>query len=239
MNTAGITPLTLPGTRTGGQVSTLPFTVLDLGFCPYREAWDLQKQIHSQRLRGDCGDILILVEHEPVYTLGRNADPRHLLAGRHPEIKVYQVERGGDVTYHGPGQLVAYPIFDLHGYRLSISWFMHSLEEVLIRTLAEFGITAGRKPDLTGVWVEDAKIAALGVRLSRWVSMHGLALNVNPDLSLYDGIIPCGIPDYGVTSMQLCSGRKLSLTDVKPVLVKHAREVFPAGMNCSPGDPEV
>ena len=165
--------------------------ILNLGVKPYKEVWDLQKELVEKRRNGQINDTLILVEHEPVYTLGKNADENHILQHSPQDVKTYHIERGGDVTFHGPGQLVGYPILDLHNYKKSISWYMRSLEQLIIDTLAEYGITAERKVGLTGVWVGDEKIAALGVRVTRWVTMHGFALNVTPDLIYYSSIIPC------------------------------------------------
>jgi len=200
--------------------------VHDLGFMSYQDAWDLQKSLQQKVIAGEQEDILLLVEHEPVYTLGKNADQNHILQNHPSDVKTFFIERGGDVTFHGPGQLVAYPIFNLKHYRTSVSWYMRTLEEVIIRTLAAFGIKAGRKSGLTGVWVGDEKIAALGVRLSRWVTMHGLALNVNPDLSYYDGIIPCGILEYGVTSMKVCLSNCPTMEAVKEQLVTEFKTLF-------------
>ncbi len=175
---------------------------------------------------GIVPDTLILVEHDPVYTLGKNSDENHLLKSRDVHIPVYQIERGGDVTFHGPGQLVGYPILDLHHHRLSVSWYMRTLEGMLIQTLGQFGIKARRREGLTGVWVGEEKIAALGVRLSRWVSMHGFALNVNTDLEFFDGIIPCGIFEYDVTSMSQILGKEVSMVEVEETLVTIFRLLF-------------
>ncbi|MFQ6614148.1 MAG: lipoyl(octanoyl) transferase LipB [Fidelibacterota bacterium] len=202
------------------------FLVRDLGRMSYQTTWDLQKKLQQKVIAGEQDDLLLLVEHEPVYTLGKNADRNHILEHHPADVKTFSVERGGDVTFHGPGQLVAYPIFNLKHYRTSVSWYMRTLEEVIIRTVGAFGIEAERKPGLTGVWVDDEKIAALGVRLSRWVTMHGLALNVNPDLTYYDGIIPCGIREYGVTSMEKRIADCPSMTAVKRQLVSEFNTVF-------------
>ena len=194
--------------------------ILNLGFKPYKEVWDLQKELVEKRRNGQINDTLILVEHEPVYTLGKNADENHILQHSPQDVKTYHIERGGDVTFHGPGQLVGYPILDLHNYNKSISWYMRSLEQLIIDTLAEYGITAERKVGLTGVWVGDEKIAALGVRVTRWVTMHGFALNVTPDLIYYSSIIPCGIFEYGVTSMAKLVTNEITVNSVKRVLTK-------------------
>ena len=194
--------------------------ILNLGFKPYKEVWDLQKELVEKRRNGQINDTLILVEHEPVYTLGKNADENHILQHSPQDVKTYHIERGCDVTFHGPGQLVGYPILDLHNYKKSISWYMRSLEQLIIDTLAEYGITAERKVGLTGVWVGDEKIAALGVRVTRWVTMHGFALNVTPDLIYYSSIIPCGIFEYGVTSMAKLVTNEITVNSVKRVLTK-------------------
>ena len=194
--------------------------ILNLGVKPYKEVWDLQKELVEKRQNGQINDTLILVEHEPVYTLGKNADENHILQHSPQDVKTYHIERGGDVTFHGPGQLVGYPILDLHNYKKSISWYMRSLEQLIIDTLAEYGITAERKVGLTGVWVGDEKIAALGVRVTRWVTMHGFALNVTPDLIYYSSIIPCGIFEYGVTSMAKLVTNEITVNSVKRVLTK-------------------
>ena len=200
--------------------------VQDLGMCSYQDAWDLQKNIQARRIAGNVRDTLLLVEHEPVYTFGKNANQNHLLQHYPENVQIFNIERGGDITYHGPGQLVGYPILDLHNYKKSISWYMRSLEQVIIDTLDIWGLKALRKEGLTGVWVGDEKIAALGVRISRWVTMHGFALNVNTDLQYYDGIIPCGILEYGVTSMENLLKNKINMDDVKQHLVSCFQNKF-------------
>ena len=182
--------------------------------------------MQKQRIAGNIKDTLILVEHEPVYTLGKNANRHHLLQGRDKSVEVYNIERGGDVTFHGPGQLVGYPILDLRNYKKSVSWYMRTLEELTIRVLKEFDIKGNRIKGLTGVWVENRKIAAQGVRISRWVTMHGFSINVCPQLSYYDGIIPCGIFDYDVTSMEECLNKKLSIKKIKNSLSEIFLELF-------------
>ena len=203
--------------------------ILQLGRQDYGSVWELQKMLVEERRLGLIPDTLILVEHDPVYTLGKNSDENHLLYSRDGDIPVYRIERGGGVTFHGPGQLVAYPILDLHAHRKSVTWYMRSLEEVLIRTLAHFGIKGCRREGFTGVWVGDEKIAALGVRLSRWISMHGVALNVTTDLSFYDGIIPCGIFEYDVISMSDLLGRKINIFEVMTNFKAFFREQFTFG----------
>jgi len=200
--------------------------VQDLGNSSYKRTWELQKELQLQRIENNIDDTLLLVEHEPVYTFGKNADENHLLQNYPENVKLFYTERGGDITFHGPGQIVGYPIIDLHNYKMSISWYMRSLEEVIIRSLDKFGISADRKDSLTGVWVEDEKIAALGVRISRWVTMHGFALNVNTDLAYYDSIIPCGIFDYGITSMKHILGENQNISKIKSTLSAIFLDVF-------------
>jgi lipoate-protein ligase B len=200
--------------------------VRDLGLCAYDEVWNLQKEIQAQRIAGESEDTLLLVEHEPVYTLGKNADKNHLLQHYPDNVQIFQIERGGDITFHGPGQLVGYPILDLHNYKKSVSWYMRSLEQVIINTLQKYGIKGEQKEDLTGVWIKDKKIAAFGVRISRWVTMHGFALNVNTDMQYYEGIIPCGILEYGVTSMEKLLNHEVNMKDVKNTLISSFKNVF-------------
>jgi lipoyl(octanoyl) transferase len=211
------------------QIKTEQIIVQDLGHRPYQEVWDLQKEMQAKRINTEIEDTLILVEHEPVYTLGKNADENHLLQNRDESVGVFQIERGGDITFHGPGQLVGYPILDLSNYKKSVSWYMRTLEQVTIDVLDEIGIEAKRSEGLTGVWVGDEKIAAQGVRISRWVTMHGFALNVNTDLSFYDGIIPCGIFDHGVTSIEQLLGEKQDMETVKQVVIKKFNQNFIQG----------
>ena len=200
--------------------------VRDLGLCAYDEVWNLQKEIQALRIAGESEDTLLLVEHEPVYTLGKNADKNHLLQHYPDNVQIFQIERGGDITFHGPGQLVGYPILDLHNYKKSVSWYMRSLEQVIINTLQKYGIKGEQKEDLTGVWIKDKKIAAFGVRISRWVTMHGFALNVNTDMQYYEGIIPCGILEYGVTSMEKLLNHEVNMKDVKNTLISSFKNVF-------------
>ena len=198
------------------------YNILDLGTSHYEDAWDLQKQLQSKRISGQINDQLILVEHPPVYTLGKNSPKEHLLIKESENISIIQTDRGGDITFHGPGQLVGYPILDLNQYKKSVSWYMRELEQLIIDVLKEYDIIAGRKKGLTGAWVRDKKIGALGVRISKWVTMHGFSLNIDPDLQYYQGIIPCGISEYGVTSMENLLGENVpSMTEIKETLVKH------------------
>ncbi len=198
------------------------YNILDLGKSHYNDAWKLQKRLQSQRISGQIDDQLLLVEHFPVYTLGKNTPREHLLTKKSDNISIIQTDRGGDITFHGPGQLVGYPILDLNQYKRSITWYMRALEQLIIDVLKEYHINAERKNGLTGVWVKGKKIAALGVRISKWVTMHGFSLNINPDLKYYQGIIPCGIKDYGVTSMADLLGNDVpDMSEIKETLVQH------------------
>jgi lipoyl(octanoyl) transferase len=208
----------------------IPFLVSNIGRTRYAEAWTLQQELWTRRHSGSIPDILLLTEHEHVYTLGKSTDDNHLLASEE-ELKisgtdVFHIDRGGDITYHGPGQIVGYPIIDLNNYFLDIHRYLRSLEEVIIHTLAAFEIVAEREKDMTGVWVDNEKIAAIGVKVSRWVTMHGFALNVNTDLSKFDRIIPCGIFHKGITSMQRKLGRDISIESVQKAIVDSFAEVF-------------
>ena len=208
------------------------YNILDLGKSDYKEAWELQKKLQSQRISGEIDDQLLLVEHFPVYTLGKNAPAEHLLNNKSDDISIVQSDRGGNVTFHGPGQLVAYPILDLNNYKKSITWYMRELEKLIINTLNHYHIKAERKKGLTGVWVNDKKIAALGVRISRWVTMHGFSLNINPDLKYYQGIIPCGISQYGVTSMANILGNSApKMSEIKEKIVSQFISNFSAYKN--------
>ena len=208
------------------DVKEVKVNTMDLGKRSYGEVWNLQKKMQIKRMAGEIDDLLILVEHDPVYTLGKNADVNHLLQSRDRTIEVFNVERGGDITFHGPGQLVGYPIIDLANYKKSVSWYMHSLEQVTIEVLSEFEISAKRVKDLTGVWVGDKKIAAQGVRLTRWVTMHGFSINVNTDLSYYNGIIPCGIFDRGVTSMEELLGSTQKMEKIRTLVIDKFNQIF-------------
>lgn len=201
-----------------------------LGTVDYTEAHRLQKELQAKRISGEIGDTVLLLEHPPVLTMGRSAKEQHVLAA--PEvlaargISVHEVGRGGDVTYHGPGQLVAYPIIDLKPDRRDVRKYMWSLEETMIRTCADFGLSATRVEGLNGAWVGDRKVGAVGVRISRWVTMHGLALNANSDLTHFDLIVPCGIQDKKVTSLSAEIGRTVFATDVIDPLARHFAELY-------------
>jgi lipoate-protein ligase B len=214
----------------------IPLLVTNIGRTRYAEAWALQQEIWKLRQANALQDTLLLTEHNHVYTLGKSTDDNHLLASQE-ELKasgtdVFHIDRGGDITYHGPGQIVGYPIIDLKNYFLDIHRYLRSLEEVIIRTLDAFGIVAEREKDMTGVWVNDEKIAAIGVKVSRWVTMHGFALNVNTDLSKFDRIIPCGIFHKGVTSMQHAKGHEVRIESVHEAIVESFAGVFECQPEC-------
>ena len=203
--------------------------VVSLGRTDYKWCWDLQQQLFDLRAAGSIPDILLLTEHEPVYTIGRGGDPNHLLANgaelQAKGIDVYSIDRGGDVTWHGPGQLVGYPILDLNHYYLDLHRYLRDIEEVIIRTLGSFGVKGTRIPEYTGVWVGNDKICAIGIKSSRWITMHGFALNVTPDLSFFDRIIPCGIFEKGVTSLQVLRV-PVEMEEVTKVLMGEFGTVF-------------
>jgi lipoate-protein ligase B len=181
--------------------------VADVGPRPYAEALDLQRELARARIGGELAqDVLLLVEHPPVVTLGRSAKEGHLVVGRRAltgrGIEVHEVERGGDVTFHGPGQLVGYPIVDLRRHKLDLHWYLRQLEEALIRAVSRYGITGERNPAYTGVWTAGRKLASIGVHAREWVTWHGFALNVTTDLSFFDLIVPCGIQRVTMTSVE-------------------------------------
>jgi lipoate-protein ligase B len=208
----------------------IPLQVSNIGRTQYATAWLLQQRLWDLRNSGSIEDTLLLTEHEHAYTFGKSGDNNHLLASeeelKSEGIDVFYIDRGGDVTYHGPGQIVGYPIIDLNNYFQDIHRYLRSIEEVIIRTLEKFGISAEREKDLTGVWVNGEKIAAIGVKVSRWITMHGFALNVNTELEKFDRIIPCGIFHKGVTSMQKVLGKEVSPDSVRIGIVDSFANVF-------------
>ena len=203
-----------------------------LGVVPYAEALALQRSLVEDRRAGRIGDTLLLVEHPHVLTLGVRGDGgrSHILATADAlasrGVDVFEAGRGGDVTYHGPGQLVGYPIIDLNPGRRDVHRYVRDLEEVLIRTAADYGIAAGRIDGLTGVWVGEEKLAAIGVRIARWITSHGFALNVATNLDYFSLIVPCGIPDRGVTSISRLLGRPVELEEVAARVAAHFDKVF-------------
>jgi len=202
----------------------------NLGLIDYKEAWDLQREIFELRYKKLVPDTLLLLEHSHTYTLGRTADAAHLIGSKEylkeNNISVYDIDRGGDITYHGPGQIVGYPIIDLNNWFKDTHKYLRGLEEIIIRTCSEFGVIGHRDPEHTGVWVGNNKIAAIGIKVSRWITMHGFAFNINSDLSYFKGIIPCGIHDKGVTSILNETGQNTDINEVKRKLTENFKEFF-------------
>jgi len=206
----------------------------DLGLMDYDAVWQLQKDIFNQSIEEKIqGEIpqqhLLVCEHPHVYTFGKSANQENLLLSeaelKNKEISVYDIERGGDITYHGPGQLVVYPIFDLEQLNIGVKKFVFNIEQSIINVLQNYGISCERIDDRIGIWLDkgksnERKIAAIGIKCSRHISMHGLALNVNTDLSLFNNIIPCGIVDKGVTSIKNELGREISMVDIKNEMIR-------------------
>src|SRR5262245_26218067 len=207
-----------------------PLDVRRLGRVPYASGLELQERLVADRQNGRALDTLLLLEHDPVFTLGRNARREHVLFPedelRARGFDVFETGRGGDVTYHGPGQLVGYPILDLSPDRRDVHRYVRDLEEVMIRVCADYGITASRVTGLTGAWVGQEKIGAIGVRIARWVTSHGFAFNVANDLAPFGLIVPCGITDRGVTSLARLLGRASSLDEVMTCLARRLAQVF-------------
>jgi lipoate-protein ligase B len=199
----------------------------------YADVLALQERTHAQRVAGEAPDCLFLLEHRPVYTLGRSADASNVLyceeALREAGIECVATSRGGDVTYHGPGQLVGYPIIHLGEAGLRVVEYVTALEEVIIRAAASFGVTAARDPRNRGAWVGGSKLAAIGIRVSRQVAMHGFALNVNTRLDDYRGIVACGLRDAGITSMSQLLGRPVEMQDVKEHVIRAFKETLHYG----------
>jgi lipoyl(octanoyl) transferase len=214
-----------------------PLDVRRLGRVPYAEGLLVQERLVAERQRQAIPDTLLLLEHDPVVTLGRNARRENLLLPddelRRRGIEVFDTGRGGDVTYHGPGQVVGYPILDLAPDRRDVHRYVRDLEEVMIRTCADYGVAAGRVAGLTGTWVGPDKIGAIGVRIARWVTSHGFAFNVATDLSPFELIVPCGIRERGVTSLERLLGRPVRLAEVMEQLARHLSAVF--GRDVEPG----
>ena len=225
----------------------------DLGLCHYKVIWEYQElllkkntDIKALLLKSDLDNVtndigttlnhLLFVEHEPVYTLGKSGKESHVLINEseraEKKIEYFHINRGGDITFHGPQQIVGYPILDLEKFKTDLGWYLRCLEEVIILTMAEYGLTGERSPGETGVWLDanrkgrERKICAMGIKCSRWITMHGFALNVNTDLSYFDFIIPCGIQHKKVTSLQKELGRELPLDEVKYKLKRNFEIVF-------------
>ena len=197
-----------------------------IGKYSYRPIWELQKKLHEAVKKCKIGNVVLFLEHDHVYTFGKNADEDFLLNSYPKDVEVVHSDRGGQVTYHGPGQLVGYPIINLNDFKKSVSWYMRSLENVIINSLKDINIQASAKESMTGVWVDDEKICAMGVRLSRWVTMHGFALNLKPNMSFYDTMIPCGIQEYGITCVNDFIKKELSLFDASRIITQNFIKVF-------------
>lgn len=224
----------------------------DLGRRKYKEVWDYQEELLRQNTvikslarntdtpvnPAEPGTIhhLLFVEHDPVYTLGKNGKEAHVLIGEeeriHRGIDYFHINRGGDITFHGPGQLVGYPIFDLEKFRTDLGWYLRNLEEVIILTMAEYGLKGERSPGETGVWLnpgtpgKERKICAMGIKCSRWITMHGFAFNINTDLAYFGHIIPCGIQNKQVTSLQQELGKEISFEEVSEKVKRNFEKVF-------------
>ena len=208
------------------------------GIVTYQDGLDLQRKRIAQRKAQEIPDTLILLEHPHVFTLGRNARRENLLVSpdwlRKAGVQLFETDRGGDITYHGPGQLVGYPIFDLTKHRRDIAWYMRSVEEALIRLASDYGIGASRIKGITGVWVGNEKLAAMGVHVGRWVTSHGFALNVNTDLRYFGWIVPCGIRGKGVTSLEKLLGHRIVMDEVRERVIGHFSAVFGLEMETKP-----
>jgi len=204
--------------------------LIHTGVAAYREIWDLQKSLFEAVSETRKAHYLIITEHPPVITLGKSGGRSNLVTTENElhrqGIEVIEIDRGGDVTYHGPGQVVVYPIMDLSQFRQDVDWYLRCLEDVVIATLDEFSIQSGRIPGLTGVWVQNNKICAIGVKVTRWVTMHGLALNISTHLDHFNHIIPCGITDKGVTSIFREIGNNIDQNDVVKSLCDHFEKIF-------------
>jgi len=218
----------------------------DLGLRSYKEVWDLQEVLLKQNVdkkvkeetRSLTNHHLLFVEHPPVYTLGKSGKKEHILINeaemKEKEIEFFHINRGGDITFHGPGQLVGYPILDLDKFKTDLGWYLRSLEEVFIATMAEYGLKGDRSPGETGVWIDpdkkgnERKICAMGIKCSRWITMHGFAFNVNTDLRYFNYIVPCGIENKQVTSLEKELGRKLDMEEVKEKVKRNFEIVFNA-----------
>jgi len=215
----------------------------DLGRKPYKQTWDYQEELLQQKIKArqaneTVADYLLFVEHDAVYTLGKNGKEKNLLINKQilqqKGIEYFHINRGGDITFHGPQQLVGYPILDLANYKTDLGWYLRSLEEVIILTISEYGLKGERSTGETGVWLDasvkgkERKICAMGIRCSRWVTMHGFALNVNVDLNYFSFITPCGIQDKTVTSIQKELEHNVSMDEVKQKLARNFERVFDA-----------
>lgn len=203
---------------------------IDLGLTDYRYCWELQKKIHLHKQQNNSHDIIITTEHNHVYTLGKAGTKDHLLIDekqlKSQNISFYEIDRGGDLTYHGPGQLVCYPIFDLNNFYLDSHKYLRDLEEVIVQTLKAFNIDSMKDEEYTGVWVGEEKICAIGIKVSKWITMHGLAFNINNELNFFNNIIPCGIFHKGITSLKKITKTETEMKKVIEILITNMQSVF-------------
>jgi len=210
--------------------SSKKFDVVDLGQKDYKEVWDIQKVIHEKRVQEKLYNTLLLVEHPPVITMGKSGKNTNLLLSprmlKQKGIAYYEIERGGDVTYHGPGQLVGYPIFNVKEGLAGIKPFVNKMEQAIIKTLADFNIAGEKKEKMIGIWAEGKKICSIGIAVKRWVSFHGFALNVNTNLEHFNLIIPCGLKNVTMTSMQELLKKEIELDDVKESVIENFSSIF-------------
>ncbi len=216
--------------------STPLLSLRDLGVLPYADAWQLQRELHAQIVaqkkipQESTDNFLLLVEHPNVYTMGRTTQPSNILFNdallQNIGAEKFEIDRGGDVTYHGPGQLVGYPILNLTMWKEDLHWFLRTIEETIIRTLTHYAIEGYRVPGRTGVWVNGEKICAIGIKCSHWTTMHGFAWNINSDLTYFNNIIPCGIQDKGVTSVEKLLGKKMDMQEAKRIYTEEFAAVF-------------
>ena len=217
-----------------GKQSMAEALQIDLGLVGYAEALELQKRVVTARKAGAIGDVVLFCEHPHVITLGRSGKRANLLASenvlRQKGVEYFETSRGGDITYHGPGQIVGYPILNLDKIRRDVVWYVRMLEEVMIRATAEFGVVAGREAGKTGVWAGESgpreKLAAIGVHISRWITSHGFAYNVATDLRFFDLIVPCGIAQRKATSLEKLLGRRVNPDELRPLFAKHLGEAL-------------
>jgi lipoyl(octanoyl) transferase len=210
----------------GSQINSDTINYIYLKEQKYETVWELQKELHLLVKEHKMPDLVLFLEHKHVYTFGKNANEDFLLDSRAQEADVVRTDRGGQVTYHGPGQLIGYPIINLNFHKKSVSWFMRSLEKIIIDMLLEFNVKANRKDGYPGVWVEDEKVCAMGVRIAQWVTMHGFAINVDPDMKYFDGMIPCGILNHGVTSLKELTSKNIDNDKIIKILMKNFNLIF-------------
>lgn len=203
----------------------------NLGLIDYKDAWDLQEKILEMRIENRIPDVLLLLEHPHTYTFGKTSHKENLIASQEfidkYNIQIFEIDRGGDITYHGPGQIVGYPIINLSNWEEDSHKYLRALEEVIINVCSHYGIKADRFPPHTGVWIEKArKIAAIGIKIKKWVTMHGFAFNFNTNLDVFNGIIPCGIKDKDVTSIEREISQEVNIEEGKELIVENFKKVF-------------